>query len=51
MSSYHIRIRQQLGRFTLDVDLQNEAGGVTAIFGPSGSGNQRHGARQFRQTP
>lgn len=35
---HHIRIRQQLGRFTLDVDLQSKAGGVTAICGPSGSG-------------
>jgi len=37
-TGHHIRIRQQLGRFTLDVDLQNDTGGVTAIFGPSGSG-------------
>jgi molybdate transport system ATP-binding protein len=37
-AGHHIRIRQQLGRFTLDVELQSDTGGVTAIFGPSGSG-------------
>ncbi len=37
-AGHDIRIRQQLGAFTLDVALQSDAGGVTAIFGPSGSG-------------
>jgi molybdate transport system ATP-binding protein len=37
-NGFEIRVRQQLGSFTLDVQLESAAGGVTAIFGPSGSG-------------
>ncbi len=35
---FEIRVRQQLGAFTLDVGLQGTQSGVTALFGPSGSG-------------
>ncbi|MEM9583465.1 MAG: molybdenum ABC transporter ATP-binding protein [Pseudomonadota bacterium] len=33
-----IRIRHRFERFSLDFDLDNESGGVTALFGPSGAG-------------
>lgn len=35
---FHIRVKQRLGDFFLDVDLSSDLGGVTAFFGPSGSG-------------
>lgn len=38
MSGLDIRLKHQLGAFQLDVSLQSEAGGVTALFGPSGAG-------------
>ena len=34
----HINVQQQLGRLTLQADLQLPTQGVTAIFGLSGSG-------------
>lgn len=36
--AFHIRIKQRLGDFCLDIDLQSDIGGVTALFGPSGAG-------------
>jgi len=36
--SFHIRVKQRLGDFTMDVDVESGLGGVTAFFGPSGAG-------------
>jgi molybdate transport system ATP-binding protein len=33
-----VEVRQQLARFSLDVDFETAADGITALFGPSGSG-------------
>ena len=33
-----VRIQQHLKNFTLDVDFETAADGITALFGPSGAG-------------
>lgn len=38
MSVIDIRARQRLGNLALEIDLQVDAGGVLALFGPSGAG-------------